>query len=111
MPHSLAFLLSVEAAEGRRQRGCSYREDKTGDLSDLAYVAHVELPGGWFEEMDAEDASHARAHAMSWLRHFGAVSVAVRRVFDDGKVGKPVCIYDWRDTPEGEAAEDAGVYG
>ena len=104
---ALSFLLSTEARDGRLARVSSYAAQVEADALDidaLRFVVHADMGAGEFVEYDAEDEAHAEALALSSLAHFGAVSCAVRKVLKDGRIGKPLRFYDFRDLMEDEDA-------
>lgn len=85
MAHSLSFLLSSEAAQGRMV------ERKP------AFVVHVETSSDMnvadrFVELDADDLGHAGDLAHAWVKSMGNASAAIRRVMHDGELHKPCAI-------------------
>ncbi len=86
MPHSLAFLLSNEAAAMRAA------ERKP------AFVVHLEVVAGYdretprFEEMDADSAEHAETIGDAWKANGMCYSYAVRRAMHTGELHKPCVI-------------------
>lgn len=85
MPHSLSFLLSTEAAKARMV------ERKP------AFVVHVETTSNFefpdrFVELDANEVTQAENMAITWVRHMGNTSAAVRRVLHDGTLLDPIKI-------------------
>ena len=87
MAHSLSFLLSSEAASAR--------------MADRkpAYVCHMEvdtMSNAPMVELDADDLTHARTLAASWLTNGRASSVGIRNVNADGTLGAAE-IMDYRD--------------
>ena len=85
MAHSLSFLLSSEAAQGRMV------ERKP------AFVVHVETSSDMnvadrFVELDADDAEQAGNLADAWVDRMGNASAAIRRVMADGELHKPCFI-------------------
>jgi len=85
MAHSLSFLLSSEAAQGRMV------ERKP------AFVVHVETSSDMdvadrFVELDADDLGHAGDLAHAWVKSMGNASAAIRRVMHNGELHKPCAI-------------------
>ena len=78
--------MSTEATELRAKR--------LAGVSD-SYVVHVEKRNKneyRFEELDADRLSHAWKLAQAWLTHHGAISVAIRKVSDNGSLGEPTIL-------------------
>jgi len=85
MAHSLSFLLSSEAAQGRMV------ERKP------AFVVHLEITSDMnvadrFLEFDVDDLGHAEGIAKAWINKMGITSAAIRRVMHDGELHEPCAI-------------------
>lgn len=90
---SIQWLLSAEATELRAKR--------LADVSD-SLVVHVEKHNKneyRFEELDADSLCHAYNLANTWLTHFGAISVGIRKVRNNGSLSEPT-ILDWSNFDE-----------
>ena len=83
---TINWLLSAEATELRAKR--------LAGVSN-SYVVHIEKhnKNEWrFEELDADILAHAWKLAEAWLTHHGAISVAIRKVSDNGSLGEPTIL-------------------
>ncbi len=86
MPHSLAFLMSKEAAAIRAAK------------RKPAFVVHLEVVAGYdrkkprFEERHADSAEHAETIGEAWKTNGMCYSYAVRRAMHTGELHKPCVI-------------------
>ena len=107
MANSVKWLTSGEAATARYKRLTNGQDDP---MITHQYVVHVELNGNpenleRFQEIDADDITHALALTKSWVMVHNATSVAIRKVNQVGGLGSPD-IYDWSDF----ADEDESIW-
>ena len=86
MPHSLAFLMSNEAAAIRAA------ERKPAFVVQLEVVAGYDRDTPRFEELDADSAEHAKTIGDAWKANGMCYSYAVRRAMHTGKLHKPCVI-------------------
>ena len=101
MAHSVKWLTSGEAATARYKR---LTDGQDYPMITHQYVVHVELNGNCenprrFQEIDADDISHAFTLAKQWIMVCKATSVGIRKVKRDGNLGEPD-IYDQMDFME-----------
>lgn len=89
MAHSMEFLHGSEAVSGRKARRDGYAADQSLIGGDLLFVVHAEVLGG-FAELDCTDIDHARNMAEAWVKNGIAQTASIKRVYDDGSIGKPV---------------------
>lgn len=89
MAHSLSFLRSSEAAEGRKARGAKW-------------IVWAEVKSFCHFELDADDADHAQRLARHWVSTMGAMSSSFQRVFADGSLGGAVAIFSGHDDTDFE---------
>ena len=105
MAYSIEWLTSEVAGALRFKRLTESQEHLTHN-----YVVHIELNGNpenleRFQEIDADDITHALALTKSWVMVHNATSVAIRKVNQVGGLGSPD-IYDWSDF----ADEDESIW-
>ena len=98
MTHSIEWLTSEETGELRYNR---LTDGQDYPMITHQYVVHVELNGNCenpkrFQEIDADDISHALALVKQWLKIHHVTSAALRKVNRDGSLGSPD-IYDHSD--------------
>jgi|TARA_R110001583_G_scaffold41496_2_gene132016 hypothetical protein len=101
MTHSVKWLTSNEAAAARYKR---ITDGKKYPMITHQYVVHIELNGRMenlerFQEIDADDISHALALVKQWLKIHHVTSAAIRKVKRGGSLGSPD-IYDLSDFME-----------
>ena len=101
MANSVKWLTSEEAGELRYKR---LTDGQDYPMITHQYVVHVELDGNCenprrFQEIDADDISHALVLVKQWLKIHHVTSAAIRKVKCDGNLGEPD-IYDQMDFME-----------
>jgi hypothetical protein len=98
MSYTIHFLLSAEAAEGRKARKDGYRAQPELIGGAMGHVVHVETTEG-FIELDATTEAHARDMMGHWLRHGSKVrTAAIRSVKADGSLSNIIGrVYDTAD--------------
>ena len=101
MAQSVKWLTSEETGELRYNR---ITDGQDYPMITHQYVVHVELNGNCenprrFQEIDADDISHAFTLAKQWIMVCKATSVGIRKVKRDGNLGEPD-IYDQIDFME-----------
>ena len=101
MANSVKWLTSEETGELRYKR---LTDGQDYPMITHQYVVHVELNGNCenpkrFQEIDADDISHALTLAKQWVTVHNATSVGIRKVERDGNLSEPD-IYDQIDFME-----------